>query len=270
MNEINFIYFAKQSDSSYSRGVAHKAIRDYTSKLKPQYISEVAYNVLGCKPISYNDMKRNSNSSECVWEHTIPVNTLFKNIVLHDMSLHEIESYLDSTIISIVSSSEDSALTLNGFRDSRDNWLAAYTESNIKLTAYDEDLEFYKKFYESYFIDESNNPQEYIVEKVLNSIDFIKQGQYNQNTALVASQLKDIFARYVELTGEFANIKPFDFSKDVRKTYPIKRYGYGRVFEGLYIDLTDSKDVKDYLQCFTDEKLEQLDYAWQTENNGLE
>ena len=102
MNELNYIYFSKQSNSSYSRSVAYKAIRDYTSKVTPQYISEAAYKLLGGKPTSYTDMKRNSNSSKCIWEHTTPVNTLFKNIIAHDMNLNEIKSYLDSTIISII------------------------------------------------------------------------------------------------------------------------------------------------------------------------
>lgn len=151
MNELNFIYFAKQSDSSYSRGVAHKAIRDYTKNIKPQYISEAAFEILQYHPISYHDLKSNNRSSECIWEHTIPVNTLFKNIILHDMNLNEIKSYLDSTIISIVTVYEDSELTNNGFRHSRDNWIEAYTESNIKLITYNEDFEFYKTFYDTYF-----------------------------------------------------------------------------------------------------------------------
>lgn len=258
MNEINFIYFAKQSDSSYSRGVAHKAIRDYTKSIKPQYISEVAYKVLGCKPISYTDMKKHNASSQCIWEHTIPVNTIFKNIIDHDMNLNEIKSYLDATIISIVTVEEDSKLTNNGFRDSRENWIEAYTESNIKLIPYNHDLEFYKKFYDTYFSETISEEDLSLVDSFIRSIDFIKVGKSKPDNGITSSMLKSIFSRYLELNDMTSYLSPYDFTLEVRKEYPIKRASTGRIFDGIYLDMTDSKDIKAYKYCFSNTKLDQL------------
>ena len=259
MNELNYIYFSKQSNSSYSRSVAYKAIRDYTSKVTPQYISEDAYKLLGGKPTSYNDMKRNSNSSQCIWEHTIPVNTIFKNIIDHDMNLNEIKSYLDSTIISIVTVEEDSKLTNNGFRDYRENWLEAYTESNIKLISYKHDSEFYKKFYDKYFIDNSRKfMDDSMVGCVLGSLDFIKIGKPSKYNAITSPQLKLIFERYTEITNKYTGVTPFQFTQEVKLDYPMKRNAENRYFDNIYFDLTDSINIDDYLSCFRDETLETL------------
>ena len=259
MNELNYIYFSKQSNSSYSRSIAYKAIRDYTSKVTPQYISEDAYKLLGCKPTSYTDMKRNSNSSKCIWEHTMPVNTIFKNIIDHDMNLNEIKSYLDSTIISIVTVEEDSELTNNGFRDYRENWIDAYTESNIKLIPYNHDSEFYKKFYDKYFIDNSQKfIDDSIVGCVLGSIDFIKIGKPSKYNTITSPQLKLIFERYTELTNKYTGVTPFQFTQEVKLDYPMKRNAENRYFDNIYFDLTDSVDIDDYINCFRDETLEKL------------
>lgn len=121
------------------------------------------------------------------------------------------------------------------------------------------------------FLDTINNSiDNSMVNEVLRSLDFIKVGKPSSHSLITTPQLKDIFSKYVELHNKFTDITPFGFTQEVKEHYKMKRDSYGRYYSELYLDFTDSKDIKNYLQCFTDEKLNQLYYAWQTTNNGLE